>query len=89
MSAHGDPIRLQSRMRLITHRSFLNSENRCPFTLMTTSHQDETLEDALWFAFYCARHSDELHRELGTVVVIVDSDVLEGTCAAWVTDNRE
>lgn len=60
-----------------------------PFTLMTTSHKHETLEDALWFAFYNATHSDELNRELDTVVIIVDSDVLVATCTAWVTDNKE
>jgi hypothetical protein len=59
------------------------------FTLMTTSHKSEPLEDALWFAFYNATHSDEQNRELGTVVILVDSDVLEASCTAWVTENRE
>jgi hypothetical protein len=56
---------------------------------MTTSHKDETLEDALWFAFYNATHSDDYDRELDTVVIMVDSDVLEATCSAWVTENKE
>src|SRR4051812_31068639 len=60
-----------------------------PFTLMTTSHKNETLEDALWFAFYNATHSDEHDRELDTVVILVDSDVLEATCTAWVAGNKE
>ena len=60
-----------------------------PFTLMTTSHKNETLEDALWFAFYNATHSDEHNRELDTVVILVDSDVLEARCTAWVTENKE
>jgi hypothetical protein len=60
-----------------------------PFTLMTTSHKNETLEDALWFAFYNATHSDEHDRELDTVVILVDSDVLEANCTAWVTEKKE
>lgn len=60
-----------------------------PFTLMTTSHKNETLEDALWFAFYNATHSDEHNRELGTLVILVDSHVLEARCTAWITENKE
>jgi hypothetical protein len=60
-----------------------------PFTLMTTSHKSETLEDALWFAFYNATRSDEHDRKLGTVVVLVDSDILEASCGAWITENTE
>jgi hypothetical protein len=60
-----------------------------PFTLMTTSHKNETLEDALWFAFYNATHSDEHDRELDTVVILVDSDVLEASCTGWIGENKE
>jgi hypothetical protein len=31
-----------------------------PFSLMTTSHRDETPEEALWFAFYNAPPPDDL-----------------------------
>ena len=60
-----------------------------PFTLMTTSHKRETLEDALWFAFYNARHPDEDNLKLDTVLILVDSDVLEAACVAWITENTE
>ena len=60
-----------------------------PFTLMTTSHRDEPLEDALWFAFYNATPPDDMPHELNTVVVVVDSAVLERECATWVQVNTE
>ena len=60
-----------------------------PFTLMTTSHRDETPEEALWFAFYNATPPDDLDHELTSVVIIVDSDSLEATCIAWVEENNE
>lgn len=47
-----------------------------PFTLMTTSHRDETPEEAFWFAFYSATPPDDLDHELTSVVIIVDSDSL-------------
>jgi hypothetical protein len=60
-----------------------------PFTLMTTSHRDETPEDALWFAFYNATAPDDLGHELGSIVVIVDTGSLLEFCNAWVTKNTE
>ena len=60
-----------------------------PFTLMTTSHRDETPQEALWFAFYNATHPDDLDQELTSVVMIVDSDSLETTCIEWVKENTE
>jgi len=59
------------------------------FTLMTTSHPSESLEDALWFAFHNARHPDEDKLKLDTVLILVDSDVLEAACVAWIAENRE
>ncbi len=59
------------------------------FTLMTTSHGDESLEEALWFAFYCAVAPDDLKHDLNTVVVVVDSVALESTCVKWVRENVE
>lgn len=58
------------------------------FTLMTTSHKDD-LEEALWFAFYCAVPPDDLPGELNTVVVVVDSPALENACRIWVQKNAE
>ena len=60
-----------------------------PFTLMTTSHESEELDEALWFAFYNAVPPDDLKAELNTVVVLVDSPALEERCKAWVQVNRE
>lgn len=60
-----------------------------PFTLMTTSHRNETPEEALRFAFYNATRPDDLDQELNSVVIIVDSESLEATCIAWVEKNNE
>ena len=59
------------------------------FTLMTTSHNKEELDEALWFAFYTASPPDDLNAELETVVVLVDSPELEQKCKSWVQENRE
>lgn len=59
------------------------------FTLMTTSHRDQALEEALWFAFYNARSPDDLPDSLDTVVIVVDKPALAQVCEAWVRDNRE
>jgi len=58
-----------------------------PFTLMTTSHNEKTPKDALWFAFYNAVPPDDLDDELNAVVIVVDSDSLAAACTAWVTEN--
>lgn len=44
-----------------------------PFTLMTTSHTDEPVEEALWFAFYNGKAPDELEDGACPVVVVTDS----------------
>jgi hypothetical protein len=59
------------------------------FTLMTTSHSDESLEEALWFAFYTAFAPDDLKHKLSSVVVLVDSASLEARCTKWIKTNRE
>jgi hypothetical protein len=59
------------------------------FTLMTTWHDDETLEDALRFAFYDASAPDDLEEELETIVVLVDSSAFAKRCETWVRENSE
>ena len=60
-----------------------------PFTLMTTSHTDEPLEEALWFAFYSSNAPDEPEDGTCPVVVVADSAALEATCIAWIEGNVE
>ena len=60
-----------------------------PFTLMTTSHREQTPNEALWFAFYNAAPPDDLDDVLNSVVIVVDSDSLAAACKAWVTENKE
>jgi hypothetical protein len=56
---------------------------------MTTSHNEKTPKEALWFAFYNAVPPDDLNDELNAVVIVVDSDSLAAGCKAWVTENQE
>lgn len=56
--------------------------------LVTTGHQDEPIEEALWFAFNCAK-SVEPNPELDVVVIVVDSESLEARCRFWLENNRE
>jgi hypothetical protein len=60
-----------------------------PFTLMTTSHREQKPDEALWFAFYCAKPPDDLLDNLNSVVIVVDSEALETTCTDWVKGNKE
>jgi hypothetical protein len=60
-----------------------------PFTLMTTSQNEKTPKEALWFAFYNAVLPDDLDDEMNAVVIVVDSDSLAVACKAWVTENQE
>ena len=53
-----------------------------PFTLLTTMHKDEPIEEALWFAFNCAK-SQESEPELHAVLIVVDSEALETRCRFW------
>lgn len=59
------------------------------FALLTTWHDKEALEDALWFAFYNATAPDDLKDELESVVVLTDSLALAERCAMWIRDNSE
>jgi hypothetical protein len=56
--------------------------------LMTTAHHDEPVEEALWFAFYCAK-SAESEPELNVVVIVVDSDSLETRCRFWLENDND
>ena len=47
-----------------------------PFTLMTTSHEKESFEEALWFAFLCAAPPNNLAATLNLVVVQPSSEIL-------------
>ena len=60
-----------------------------PFTVMTTSHQNENLDEALWFAFYTAFAPEDLPSPLSSVVVLVDSVSLEARCTKWIETNHE
>ncbi len=57
------------------------------FILLTTVHKDEPIEEALWFAFNCAK-SVEPDQELNVVVIVVDSDSLETRCRFWLENNE-
>lgn len=60
-----------------------------PFTLMTTWHDDESLEEALWYAFHCATAPDDLKEQLESVVILVDSTSLAARCITWIQRNSE
>lgn len=59
------------------------------FTLMTTNHKGQSLDEALWFAFYNAHPPDNLSSLLRTVVIVVDSRSLEVQCLRWIQQNEE
>jgi len=56
---------------------------------MTTSHREETIEEALWFAFYNATPPDDLKADLNTVIMLVDSPPLEKECESCVNENTQ
>jgi hypothetical protein len=56
---------------------------------MTTWHDKEPLEEALWFTFYNATAPDELDKELESVVILADSPALAERCRTWVLENSE
>src|ERR1700730_10041863 len=45
-------------------------------------------EEALWFAFHCAK-SVESDQKLNVVVIIVDSESLETRCHFWLENNND
>lgn len=72
------------------HASFLPQLGEpLAFTLLTTSHRDEGVDDALWFAFYNAVPPDNLDHDLKTIIVVVDSVALEKRCTEWIRENVE
>ena len=69
------------------HASFLEEVGPpLAFTLMTTSHK-ESIEEALWFALYCAAPPEDLKRGLNRVVLVVDTPALLQRCTEWVMKN--
>ena len=60
-----------------------------PFTLMTTCHQSEAFEEALWFAFYNGKSTDDPEDGAGPVVIVADSEDLVAQAVAWVQGNTE
>jgi hypothetical protein len=60
-----------------------------PYTVMTTSHPKETMEEALWFAFWNARPPDDQPDPISSVMVLLDSASLETRCTEWIKTNRE
>jgi hypothetical protein len=56
--------------------------------LVTTAHKNEPIEEALWFAFNCAKSVDS-ESELNVVVIVVDSESLETQCRFWLENNKE
>jgi hypothetical protein len=60
-----------------------------PFTLMTTSHEKQTFEEALWFAFWCSAPPDDLPEDLSLVVVQPSSASLFMRARSWVQSNLE
>jgi len=72
------------------HASFIEDHGLpLSFTLMTTAHDQESLEETLWFAFYNALHPSELPEPLDTVVIVVDKPALAVVCETWIRSNRE
>jgi hypothetical protein len=61
-----------------------------PFTLMTTSHKYESLDDALFFAFYTANAPEDLGTDLEHVMVAASSEELRSYCLEWLAqENRK
>ena len=59
------------------------------YTLMTTSHAKKSVEEALWFAFYCASAPDDLEAELNRVVIVANTTQIQKQCESWVITNAE
>ena len=60
-----------------------------PYTVMTTSHTDKAVEEALWFVFWSAGPPDDQLDPISPILVLLDSASLEARCAEWVKTNRE
>jgi hypothetical protein len=59
-----------------------------PFTLMTTAHRDQPLEEALEFAFRLAQPPDDLPFPLNRVVLVADTDELLTRCTEWLSSEN-
>jgi hypothetical protein len=55
-----------------------------PFTLMTTTHRDQPLEEALEFAFRWAQPPDNFPFSLDRVLVVADTSELLSRCTKWI-----
>ena len=55
-----------------------------PFTLMTTAHRGQLLEEALEFAFRWAQPPDDFPFSLDRVVVVADNSELLDRCTTWI-----
>lgn len=60
-----------------------------PFTFMTTSHEEGSLEQALWFAFWCSAPPEDLNDELSSVLVVVDTPALRDKSKSWISANTQ
>jgi hypothetical protein len=58
------------------------------FTLMTTSHKHDSLDDALYFALYTAGPPDDLDSPLDHVVVAAATEELRSSCLEWVAQEN-
>ena len=59
------------------------------YTLMTTSHASEGLNEALWFVFWNSSPPEDLPADLSLVVVQTDSSALAAQAKTWVEGNHE
>ncbi len=72
------------------HASFLPEVGESlRWTLMTTAHVRETLEETLWFACYCAAAPDDLNTRLDRVIVVAATPAISKACEQWVLTNVE
>ena len=61
---------------------------KLPFTLMTTAHRDQPLEEALEFAFRRAQPPDDFPFALDRVVVVADTSELLDRCTKWLASEN-
>ena len=66
------------------HASFLpECGPELSFTLMTTSHRSEPLEEALFFALYATHSPHDPDLEIDNIVIVVASEELNSRCYDW------
>lgn len=59
-----------------------------PFTLMTTAHRSQPLEEALEFAFKWAQPPNDLPFPLNRVVLVADTSELLKRCTQWIASEN-